>query len=148
MPIPALNEHGLLPQGIHSCEIAEIRQQFGCKVLGSSRFDLMTRLEKLISELKSTGLVIWIGVDGSFVTDKESPGDVDVLVVLASNHDFGAELRPIEYNALSRRRVRKRYALDILPAAEGSDTYREYEAFFKRVKSHVGLEKGFLRLDL
>lgn len=148
MPIPPMNEGGLLPQGIHPCDLEEVRQRFGRNVLGSSRFDLMERLEKLISEIRRTGLVVWIGVDGSFVTDKESPGDVDLLLVLASNHDFDAELRPMEYNVLSRRRVQKRYGLDILSAVEGSRAYADYEELFRRVKYRPDMEKGFLRIDL
>jgi predicted nucleotidyltransferase len=46
--------------------------------------------------------VVELIIDGSFVTGKANPSDVDLVVVLASGHDFSADLRPFEYNFLSK----------------------------------------------
>jgi hypothetical protein len=85
-------------------------------------------------------------VDGSFVTAKDEPGDIDLVLVLPTGHDFGAELRPFEYNVLSRRMVRKRYAFDVLVAREKSSELTEYMAFFQRVRGDIQRRKGILKV--
>ena len=38
--------------------------------------------------------------DGSFVTTKSDPGDIDLVLVLAHDYDFAADLPPAHYNVL------------------------------------------------
>jgi uncharacterized protein DUF6932 len=99
-------------------------------------------------EARNTGFVVELIVDGSFVTAKPDPSDVDLVVVLASNHDFAADLRPFEYNVVSKRRVRHAYRFDILVAGEGSRAYAEYEGFFQQIRGQPGRRKGILRVKL
>jgi hypothetical protein len=68
------------------------------------------------------------------------------VLILRSDHDLGAELRPFEYNVLSRRRVRRRYRFDVLVARGGSVEYDEYAQFFQEVKGRPGLRKGILKV--
>jgi len=72
--IPDLNENGLLPPGKHTCTIEEVNQRF---VYNNKRREIFEGLLKLIEVLKtvSCGTVY---LDGSFVTSKPRPGDVDV----------------------------------------------------------------------
>ena len=87
-------------------------------------------------------------MDGSFVTAKSDPDDIDVIVVLPADHDFTKSLRPFEYNVLSRRQVRKRYGIDLLLTAEGRPEFDEYVAFFAQVLGVLGLEKVLLKVAL
>lgn len=101
-----------------------------------------------MARVHSTGLVSAVIVDGSFVTRKHDPGDIDLVLVLPSNHDLGADLPPIAYNVLSRRRVRRRYGFDILFALEEAPEYRQYTDFFQQVRDQPYLRKGMLRIRL
>jgi predicted nucleotidyltransferase len=116
MPIPDLDQEGLLPPGIHEVTVEEIHERFGRFRKSDRRASLFGKLRDFLAEIRSTGLLAAVIVNGSFVTGKDEPSDIDVLLILRSDHDFSAELRPFEYNVLSRRRVRQRYRFGILVA--------------------------------
>lgn len=120
MAIPKLDDDGFLPEGVHECSLDELQQRFGGAQHLDQRSVLFAKLEQYIQELRSTGMVAGLVVDGSFVTNKVEPNDIDLVLILPENHDFAADLRPFEYNVLSRRRVHKRYAFDVLVAREKS----------------------------
>lgn len=146
MPIPALDEDGFLPEGVHECSLDELQQQFGGTELGDRRSDLFARLVNYILELRATGMATGLIVDGSFVTRKTEPNDIDLVLILFADHDFTATLRPFEYNVLSRRRVSKLYAFDLLVARENSPELVEYVEFFQQIRGDTVRRKGILRL--
>jgi predicted nucleotidyltransferase len=146
MAIPLLDANGLLPIGVHDCTLDDIKEVFGAFQSTDRRIQLYQELERFASELKRTGLVKEVIVDGSFVTGKTAPSDIDLILVLPDSHDFDADLRPFEYNVLSRRRVRKHYQFDILLAREDGDEYEQYLRFFQQVRGQPTLSKGVLRL--
>jgi hypothetical protein len=148
MPIPNLNEQGLLPPGIYDCALEEIGERFGTFQSTDRRSRLYRRLQEYLIQVRSTNLVVAVIVDGSFVTSKHAPGDIDLILVLPSNHDFSAELQPMAYNVLSRRRVSRRYEFDALVARENTREYTEYTADFQRVRGQPHLQKGMLRIRL
>jgi hypothetical protein len=148
MPIPDLNEQGFLPRGIHDCTLAEISERFARFQESDQRIRLFAMLQSFVAEARKSGFVVELIIDGSYVTAKPKPNDVDLVVVLASAHDFGADLRPFEYNIVSKRRVRKTYRFDILVAVEGSQACAEYTEFFQQVRGEPELRKGILRVKL
>lgn len=109
---------------------------------------LFEKLESFIKEAGRTGMVKAIIVDGSFVSSKPDPNDIDLIVVLEKGHDFEMELRPMDYNVLSRRRVRRRYGFDVFVEVEDSERYKERVEFFQQVKDSADLTKGLLRIAL
>ena len=70
------------------------------------------------------------------------------MLILSERHDFNAVLRPFEYNALSRRRVFKQYAFDVLVARDNSPELLEYVEFFQQVRGDTDRRKGLLRVQL
>ncbi len=146
MPIPDLNEDGLLPEGIHEASLEEVRERFGRFQRTDRRPDLFSKLCLFLAEVRASGLVEAVIVDGSFVTAKDEPSDIDLILVLRSDHEDGAELRPFEYNALSKRRVRLRFRFDVLIAREGSDEHKNYIDLFQQVKGASDLRKGVVRV--
>ena len=84
MPIPDLDRHGLLPRGVHDCTLSDIGEVF---VVNPHRGGLF---ENLINVLHNE---IWpsfdepIYINGSFVTDKEYPEDVDIVLDLRYTSD-------------------------------------------------------------
>ncbi|KAF0175417.1 MAG: hypothetical protein FD161_3312 [Limisphaerales bacterium] len=87
-------------------------------------------------------------VDGSYVTAKPSPNDIDVLLSLRLGHDYTRDLNMSDYALVSRPLVRKQFGFDVLVATEGSPAYEEYVQFFARVRGLPDLRKGLLRIAL
>ena len=148
MPIPHLNEQGLLPPGIYDCSLEEIGERFGTFQSTDRRPRLNEKLQVFLQQVRSTNLAIAVIVDGSFATNKAAPNDIDLILVLPSSHDLRAELAPMAYNVLSRRRVSRRYGFDVLVARENTREYTEYTIDFQRVRGQPHLQKGLLRIRL
>ena len=148
MPIPALTDEGFLPEGVHGCTLAELQERFGQFQTTDARCRLFERLERFILEARAGGLVAAIIIDGSFVTAKDSPNDIDLILVVPLGHDFGADLRPREYNVVSRRHVRREFRFDMLVAEQGQMQLEEHIDFFSQVKERPEIRKGMLRIEL
>jgi hypothetical protein len=88
--------------------------------------------------------------DSRVLTKKQFPfqNDIDLVVVLSSDHDFSAEFQPSEYNVLSKRQVHPRFGFDLLVARSESEEYRRYLEFFQQVRLEPGRKKGILRIWL
>jgi hypothetical protein len=80
MSIPAFSPHGLLPAGIHDATLDEVQEAFGAK--NPRRAELFEKLTKFVDTAKRFGVFTALYVDGSFVTDKELPGDIDGVLEL------------------------------------------------------------------
>ena len=148
MPIPPFEKSGLLPQGVHSCTLEEIKARFGSFQANDRRPHLFAGLEAFVAEARRSQIVRAIVVDGSFVTAKPAPNDIDLVIVVASAHDFGADLPPDQYQVLAQQRVRRRFGFDIVVVKEGSDNFDQAVVFFSRVRQHPGVVKGLLRMNL
>ncbi|MCI0358725.1 MAG: hypothetical protein L0211_09610 [Planctomycetaceae bacterium] len=148
MPIPALTADGLLPDGIYDCMLDEIRDQFGSFQRTDRRCRLFERLEAFVRTAKTSGIVVAVVVDGSFVTGKDAPSDVDVIVVLRADHDYGAILRPTEYNVVSTGQIRRVFRIDALIAREGTEELHRYVSLFSRLRDEPNRSKGMLRLPI
>jgi len=148
MPIPEFNENGLLPAGVHDCTLAEVAARFGVFQGSEQRPRLMAKLEAFVIEARGAGILREVLVDGSFVTAEPSPNDVDLIIVVASEHDFSADLSPAAYNIVSKRRVRRRYGFDLLVARAGSVEYGRWVEFFQQVRLEPAAIKGILRVQI
>src|SRR5205085_8395563 len=115
VPIPDFDENGFLPPGVHACTLDEIQQRFGRARVNFQRSELFARLQEYVREARSSQLVKAIALDGSFVTDKASPNDIDMIVILAEEYDNKAVLRPFQYNVVSKQQVRRQRGFDIRP---------------------------------
>jgi hypothetical protein len=72
-PIPPFDERGYLPPGLYESDETTFNRQFG---FNRYRQKLLSGLHLALISLKQAGCDrVYIG--GSFVTDKEEPGDVD-----------------------------------------------------------------------
>jgi hypothetical protein len=87
MPLPSFTTFGLLPPGDHPLTITELRQSFLVSGQGADvptwgnswRGQLVDNLELFVRQLWQVG-VERIFVNGSFVTGKPDPGDIDAYV--------------------------------------------------------------------
>ena len=81
--VPDFDEHGFLPDGVHNCNDEEFEQRFVDEFSESeTRPRLHQGLRALREEVVKHGPpgVQW--VDGSFVTTKLNPGDIDIVTFM------------------------------------------------------------------
>lgn len=76
--IPDFNEHGYLPAGVHPATLDEIAVRFGQEP--ELRRVQMESLRWLLELAQRVGVLRLI-VNGSFVTDKWEPNDIDCLLL-------------------------------------------------------------------
>lgn len=148
MAIAPLNEAGLLPRGIHTCSMDELRARFGSFQTSDRWPRLMERLEAFLVEVRACRVGRAVIVNGSFVTRKPEPNDIDLLLVLPAGHDFHADLSPAQYMVVDGRRVRRAYGLDLFVVEDGSADYDALVRLFSRVRLQPGLAKGIVRIEL
>ena len=150
--IPPL-EDGVLPEGVHDCTIEEVDAMFGRVQKSSRRIRrlLMEKLRAFLQDARRAGIVNAVVIGGSFVTAREEPEDIDLVIVLPADLDL-ANLQPVAYNAVSRRAIRANYRFDSFAATEGSEELARFLAFFTQVNPDRGREytsrtrKGLLRV--
>lgn len=148
MPIPPLSETGVLPPGVHECTLDEIEEAFGQFQSSDRRPRLFRDLQRYIAAVRSAAVGKYLVVNGSYVTGKPDPGDIDILLVLRDDLDLTLTVPPFEYNARSKRYVRKEYALDFYVGFDGDDTSERMLRVFSEVKHAPGFFKGILKIVL
>jgi hypothetical protein len=86
MSLPAFNEYGDLPAGVHLATLANVLERFG---QGSPQRALVAhRLQRLHRLATDTSHVARFIVYGSFVTTKASPNDVDIFLLMDDDFDL------------------------------------------------------------
>ncbi|MGH7847083.1 MAG: DUF6932 family protein [Candidatus Binatia bacterium] len=146
--IPAFNENGWLPDGIHDCTLQEAAERSGAFQSSDRRPQLWTRFIGFMREAKACPWLEVVLLDGSFVMAEPNPRDIDLVLVVAASHNFAADLPPVQYNLVAQRRVRRRFGFDILVVKNGSGDLEQAIVFFKQVKQRPGMKKGILRIKL
>jgi hypothetical protein len=86
--LPAFNQEGNLPPGVHRVTLAEVLQRFGSGSL--QRRAVADRLNRLSQLAVSTGQLARFVVFGSFVTTKDEPNDVDIVLLMEDTFDLSS----------------------------------------------------------
>ena len=94
--LPEFNQDGNLPEGVHRATEAEVLSRFA--TTSARRKWLGERLCNLLEMARATGKLERVVLWGSFMTSKESPNDLDVLLVMAA--DFDLEQVPMDRRTL------------------------------------------------
>ena len=109
MPIPQLDQHGLLPMGVYDCSWSEIRDAF---CWNPYRVQMLDRLQRFVTEkwapLGIHGAALW--VDGSFTRNKPQPADIDVVVDVC--HLAGSQMQPVLNLFFERPQLEQVYGID------------------------------------
>ena len=151
--IPKLFD-GVLPIGIYTCTLDEVAHFFGRFNRSDQRPRLTEKLKQYVIDVRKSGIANAVIVDGSYITQKPEPGDIDLILALRADFDLAQELRPFEYNVQSKRMVSRLYGFDVLPAVDGSVAYDKYISDFSRVRlddreqTSSQRYKGLLRIEL
>ena len=109
--IPGFTEEGLLPPGVHETDLEELKEKMGWS---RKRRGLLGGLEEAL-ELMAVGGVVRAYLDGSFVTNKDCPNDIDGCYDLSEDvteEELGL-LSPIfPPNPTNRDEAKRRFGVD------------------------------------
>ena len=136
--IPELDSRGLLPAGVHPCTITEIEAVFGTNV---RRQQLLESLRFCIEMMRDARLKGELIVNGSFVTDKPNPGDVEVCLDVRREADL-IQGSALLFHVKNRPRL-DRKGVDWYPVLHESEDGLERD--FTRYFQYIGEKSGALK---
>ncbi|MCA9111369.1 MAG: hypothetical protein KDA52_15560 [Planctomycetaceae bacterium] len=141
--IPEFRDDGFLPEGLHKASKSEVLFRFGTTTRQRRRLAL--RLKRWI-ELAFAIDAIRLVVDGSFVTSKSEPNDIDAVMQIPPNFrqlvgDQIDEAVELESMFLSRQPQE-------IFAAEDDDDWNAWIEFFSRTRTSDGRRKGLIEIEL
>src|SRR5437588_12132134 len=88
MQWPAFNDEEDLQVRLSRAGLREVLDHFGQS--STRRQIIATRLERIYQLACSTGQVARFAVFGSFVTEKDEPNDVDVIMIMEDSFDLAS----------------------------------------------------------
>ena len=125
--LPPFNERGDLPPGVHQAPFVEVQERFGATEMRQPLVRMLGHLHGLAAR---TGHLERFLVFGSFVTDKEVPGDLDIVLVMAEA--FVLEEAPRESRTLfSHADADARYGASVFWVRRGILPDREMAEFLE-----------------
>jgi len=145
MSIATFQANGDLPVGIHLATWQEVQETFA---FNPRRQELLSGLKRACESLKQAGCPrIYIG--GSFVTNKEFPGDFDVCWADETvDLERLEEIDPVLLDLTNKRAAQKaKYGGELFPASvtEGGSK-KKFLDFFQTTRN--GEPKGIIAVDL
>lgn len=150
------DEKGNLPFGIYKCTLNEFENKF-VKGLSEKRNEIMGFYKKHLDDIKNCEYVLCHWIDGSFVTIKENPEDIDTLT----------ELEGVKYDEGMKKEVQEKF--DKIPDYTHNychsfcifkypeENKKDYEIYISAKSSYLtlmfgkdksGNPKGVVELDL
>jgi len=141
--IPPFRADGYLPEGVYVCSEAEIVFRFGSS--SRRRRRLVLRLRRWIELGRQVGAQRLV-VDGSFVTTKEDPHDIDTVILLPQN--FTQQLAQEHPPALELEAMLLTRRPEELFAAEDETDWEEWVDFFRQTREPDRRRKGLVEIRL
>ena len=142
-PIPPFRSDGYLPEGVHVCSEADVIFQFGSSSRHRRRLALrLRRWSELGRQVGAKRLL----VDGTFVTAKEEPQDVDTVILLPQ--DFTQQVEQEHSPALELEEMLLTRRPEELFAAEDETDWEEWVAFFSLTREPDRRRKGLVEIPL
>jgi hypothetical protein len=136
MAIPDFTEFGLLPEGIHSCTLNEAA---GFLCTNDHRSTIWQGLEQFLAWIADLPLPTALFVDGSFVTDKALPADVDVIVDITDCAEPDYHLWADRWSE-GLLYAKENFGVDFYPFAAGHGN--DFVALFQYVRVDDALKRG------
>jgi hypothetical protein len=143
MPIPEFRPDGYLPEGLHRATEEEVAARFGQTT--ARRRALMTRVAEWLVLARAVGARRLL-LDGSFVTTKPEPGDVDAVCWLPDDFEDQYHAGKLEatrlYEMLTTRSPEEIFGVF------RRERWEEWVAFFSQTREPDGRRKGLVELTL
>ena len=132
---------GYLPEGLHRAPTADVLSRFGTSTRRRRR--LAVRLRRWIELSRDVGGLRLL-IDGSFVTAKGEPDDIDAVLLLPP--DFHAQVERGVPSALELEEMLLTRRPEELFAAEDETDWTEWVEFFGRTREADGRRKGLVEV--
>jgi hypothetical protein len=139
MPIPALEPIGLLSPGVHDAALSEVEAAFGSA--NDRRKELFQKLTQFVDVAKHFALFSAVYLDGSFVSDKSAPGDIDAVLEMGYQNLAKLLIHPSKMAILDHDAVKAAYEVDLYFEPAGATTPQDMRVFFQRIR----IEDAILR---
>ncbi len=136
-------DDGYLPEGLHLATEAEITFRFGTATPRRRRLAL--RLRRWVALSRSVGAKR-LFVDGSFVTAKPEPNDVDAVVWLGA--DFVDRVSAGDVEAVELEMMLVARQPEEIFAAEDRRDWEDWIEFFARTREADGRRRGVVEVAL
>lgn len=115
------DDRKLLLPGVHEVSLETVKEHFGKFQRSDRRLILFAKLSDYLNALKKAGCGQSVILDGSFVMACiEEPEDIDIVLVMPSEWDMAADLKPFQYNLVSKKVVKSAYRFDLFTVKAGS----------------------------
>ncbi|MEX1026587.1 MAG: hypothetical protein WD049_01075 [Candidatus Paceibacterota bacterium] len=141
--IPDFRDDGYLPVGLHVATDAEVTFRFGTST--NQRRRLTLRLRRWVELARAVGAKR-LFIDGSFVTAKEDPNDVDAVVWLPEGFAERVSRGDLECVELEAMLLTRRP--EEIFAAEDRRDWEDWLEFFSRTREADGRRKGLVEVKL
>lgn len=132
--IPALNEHGYLPPGVHRATLDELVSRFG---RGSEQREAQADSLRWLLPLCNAAGILRILINGSFVTDRIEPNDVDCVL-----------LQGPDYNASSPAAIAIQQGLPFLEIRIAKEEEYDFFANVVFASDRATIRKGVIEVTL
>lgn len=139
--IPAFRPDGYLPEGVHPASEADVTFRFGST--GQRRRRLALRVRRWVELARAVGATRLL-IDGSFVTGKPRPDDVDAVILLPP--DFHQQVRQGVEAAVELEEMLLTRRPEELFGAEDQQDWDEWAEFFSRTREPDGRRKGLVEI--
>ena len=145
--IPIFESSGNLPQGIHVATIEEFEARFSNTIKRKQLFEKLIEIIDLLRKFDCEAIY----VDGSYVTNKRLPKDIDICwedVDESGNelYDFAELMAPILF--APREEQQKKYKADILPAHFKSIEKKKFFINYFQQDKTTQLPKGIIKIKI
>lgn len=141
--IPDFRDDGYLPKGLHVGTEAEVTFRFGTTTSQRKRLAIRRRRWIELSRAVSAKRLL---VDGSFVTAKPEPNDVDAVVWIPE--DFAERVSAGQADAIELEIMLLTRHPEEIFAAEDRRDWDDWLEFFTRTREADDRRKGVVEVEL
>lgn len=141
--IPEFRQDGYLPEGLFLASEAEVTFRFG--TWNRKRRRLVHRVRQWSKLARDVG-AIRLFIDGSFITAKSEPNDVDAVILLPQ--DFDEQLIANSESAAELEEMLLTRRPEEIFAAEDETDWNNWIEFFSRTREADGRRKGLVEIEL
>lgn len=131
----SFNEYGLLPEGIKSLCLKDA-QRLLC--FNNHRINLWKNLHVVMQEARDFGIAGDVLIDGSFVTDKALPSDIEVIVDVRNETKEKQGLAAAFY-IVHHNRLKEEYEIDWYPNLPSEN---DFSLFFQYLGEKGAVDKN------
>ena len=135
-----LRPDGYLPEGLHFATETEVEALFG--TTNMRRRTLMRQLSYFLQLARAAGALRFF-VNGSFVTTKPEPGDVDAVCLMPAGWSAEISIAAQEPHAIALWRSPKELFI-----AYSESRWHQWVEFFSGTREPDGRRKGIVEIQL